>query len=670
MKTCWGLFWFLLCIGLPVSGFADDEPIIVTANRQAEPASKIAGSIFVLDQNRLQQVSSVHPAELLNEVSGVNIHRNSGQEHLTAIRSPVLTGGAGAGSFLYLQDGVPLRAAGFANVNGLFESAIELAQSVEVTKGPGSVLYGSNAVHGLVNIISKAPSPQRQVSLDLIGNENGFAKLLVSQSGRVLSGQARISASIVRDPGFRADSGFEQQKLQLRHDTDIGRWSVKTLASFQNLNQETAGFIRGVDAYKDRELSKTNPNPEAFRDGKSARFAVHLNKAIGQNSRLSLIPYARWVELSFLRHFVPGQALEDSGHKSVGLIATYEGAMKNGTWKLGLDSEYTNGYVREFQDGPDVFSFVSGAHYDYDVSALVLSPYVQTRFALGTKTNLSIGARADSTQYVYDNNIESGQFGRFLRIPDRKDRFFNVSPKLGITHDLNDNMTVYGRLARGSRAPQVSDAYSLQINQSAGQIRPETLDSAELGFKGNINGVRVELAGFLMKKNNFFFRNANGFNVENGKTRHQGIELDFEAPMNKFITVSGGFTLAEHSYAFTDIVASASNSIRDGEQVDSAPNTLGYLQTQWQATDKAELALKWQHVGSYYTDPGNTTRYPGHNIFTLRGRFDLSSRVQLYGRIDNIFDARYANRADFAFGSQRFFPGRPRTLFFGVRFVA
>ncbi|VAW02593.1 hypothetical protein MNBD_ALPHA06-1644, partial [hydrothermal vent metagenome] len=52
-----------------------------------------------------------------------------------------------------------------------------------------------------------------------------------------------------------------------------------------------------------------------------------------------------------------------------------------------------------------------------------------------------------------------------------------------------------------------------------------------------------------------------------------------------------------------------------------------------------------------------------------RGRFDLSSRVQLYGRIDNIFDARYANRADFAFGSQRFFPGRPRTLFFGVRFV-
>ena len=85
----------------------------------------------------------------------MNIQRGSGQEHLTAIRSPVLTGGAGAGSFLYLQDGVPLRAAGFANVNGLFESGIEFAGSAEVFKGPGPALYGSNAVHGLVNVQSR-----------------------------------------------------------------------------------------------------------------------------------------------------------------------------------------------------------------------------------------------------------------------------------------------------------------------------------------------------------------------------------------------------------------------------------------------------------------------------------------------------------------------------------
>ncbi|MBN4058502.1 TonB-dependent receptor plug domain-containing protein, partial [bacterium AH-315-J19] len=111
----------LLLIGLAQSQLSyanddeiSDDEIIVTAKRYAEPAKNYAGSVSVLSAGRLQKISAVHPAEALNEIAGVNIHRGSGQEHLTAIRSPVLTGGAGAGSFLYLEDGVPLRAAGFA----------------------------------------------------------------------------------------------------------------------------------------------------------------------------------------------------------------------------------------------------------------------------------------------------------------------------------------------------------------------------------------------------------------------------------------------------------------------------------------------------------------------------------------------------------------------------
>jgi len=67
----------------------------------------LPASIDVITDTKLDKISSIHPAEALNGVAGVNIHRGSGQEHLTAIRSPVLTGGAGAGSFLYLEDGVP-----------------------------------------------------------------------------------------------------------------------------------------------------------------------------------------------------------------------------------------------------------------------------------------------------------------------------------------------------------------------------------------------------------------------------------------------------------------------------------------------------------------------------------------------------------------------------------
>jgi len=80
----------------------------------------------------------------------------------------------------------------------------------------------------------------------------------------------------------------------------------------------------------------------------------------------------------------------------------------------------------------------------------------------------------------------------------------------------------------------------------------------------------------------------------------------------------------------------------------------------------ARLIISWRHVGSYFTNPGNTQRYDGHDIFVLRFAYDVSETLTLFGRVDNLFDARYADRADFAFGNERFFPGRPRTLFFGV----
>jgi len=76
--------------------------------------------------------------------------------------------------------------------------------------------------------------------------------------------------------------------------------------------------------------------------------------------------------------------------------------------------------------------------------------------------------------------------------------------------------------------------------------------------------------------------------------------------------------------------------------------------------------MRWTHVGSYFTNPGNTNDYPGHDIFTLGGRIDLTEDLLLSLRVDNLFDTRYADRADFAFGNERFFPGRPRTAFAGL----
>ena len=120
-------FLAALCgqISLTTSANAAEE-FVVTGERRDVALRDTPLSITRFDTDTIERVNADHPSELLSRSPGVLIHRGSGQEHLTAIRSPVLTGGAGAGSFLFLENGVPLRSAGFANVNGLFLSLIHI----------------------------------------------------------------------------------------------------------------------------------------------------------------------------------------------------------------------------------------------------------------------------------------------------------------------------------------------------------------------------------------------------------------------------------------------------------------------------------------------------------------------------------------------------------------
>jgi outer membrane cobalamin receptor len=138
----------------PVAAANDTfSEIVVTGQRREQSALAHSGSIELLDGALIDDVFHQHIHQLMTRVAGVWVSRGSGQEHLTAIRSPVLTGPGSCGAFLFLENGVPIRPAGFCNVNQLFEIDTEQAQSIEVIRGPGNALYGSNALHGIVNVL-------------------------------------------------------------------------------------------------------------------------------------------------------------------------------------------------------------------------------------------------------------------------------------------------------------------------------------------------------------------------------------------------------------------------------------------------------------------------------------------------------------------------------------
>ena len=116
-----------------------------------------AGNIAQLDGRTLQWLQAQHIHEAMNRVAGAWVVRGSGQEHQTAIRSPVLGGGGACGGFLPLEDGIPVRPASFCNVNQFIELYPEEARAIEVIRGPGNALYGSNALHGTLNVLMPVP---------------------------------------------------------------------------------------------------------------------------------------------------------------------------------------------------------------------------------------------------------------------------------------------------------------------------------------------------------------------------------------------------------------------------------------------------------------------------------------------------------------------------------
>lgn len=654
---------------------AQEDTIIVTAERRAQSAAEIARSISVLDGDTLALISADHVSEALARVPGVGLHRGSGAEHLTAIRSPVLTGGAGAGSFLFLENGVALRSAGFANINGLFDAHHEIAKSIEVVRGPSGALYGANAIHGVINVLTPRPSDTLSVFGEVFGDTEDRYRWKSSVSGTEGANGFYAGVSAVSESGYRDDASLDQQKLTLRHVFDNDQVSVDTIFSFDNLEQETAGFIFGRDALEDRIIRRTNNFPFAYRDAKSARLQSTIAVEVNEATRLHVTPYARWNDMAFLQHFLPSRSLEENGHWSVGAQSAIYHDVGPLSLIAGIDAEYTEGSLREFQERPTIFSFTQGLHYDYDVRAINASGFVQGEYQLGPRTFANAALRVDGTIYDYDNLTADGigldpqgNSGRFLRLPDQINRFVTASPKFSLRHEFTDTASGYVSLARGARPPQTTDLYRLQVNQTGDQARQELIDAVEIGYRDRFGDfVTVDIAGFFMEKKNFFFRDADGFNVANGRTRHLGIEADIGIALHETLLLRSVFTYAAHTYRFNRPTGNGNESITSGDDVDTAPRFIANTRLSWHPTAWLTAEAELVSLSSYFTDAANNSSYDGHTLLHLRAQASLTDKLAMYVVLRNVTDTLYAERADFAFGNDRFFPGEVRTLGMGIR---
>ncbi len=669
----------LLCGAAQVSAQSNNiESIVVTADRQETELRDIAASIYTVDSEYLTTIKHVHVGEVLNSIPGVVFNRGNGQESLLGIRAPVLTGAGSCGSVQTSQDGIPLRGAGFCNVNQLFEANTEQASRIEIVRGPGSILYGVNALHGAINIISPTLGEAGgDVSLDF--GPHGYGRLNLGY--KTVSGDHAFGVHLngANDDGYKDDSGFGQQKLNLSHRY-TGDITVTTVLAATNLNQETAGYIEGAEVYKNEALKKTNGNPEAYRDASSFRLHSRIEGEFASGAEWMLTPYIRDTDMEFLMHFLPGTPVEENGHSSFGLQSMYSSMLTTDLeWIAGIDLEFTDGYLRQTQAG-GFGSFPAGRQYDFDVDAQLISPYAQFKFQSTEKDQLSLGLRYELLEYDYDNKMIDGNTAedgssctpsafnpagtcRYSRPADRSDDFNNGSIHLGWIHDFDEAQQVFVNVAHAFRAPQATELYRLQVNQTVADLDSEEVDSFEIGYRASRESMSYSVAAYWMQKDNVIFQDSSRSNVSGGETDHLGLEFNSLFNLTDALQLNIVASYADHTYGANIAPRGVTVSI-DGNDIDTAPKLTGNVQLRWAINENNSAQLEWVHMDDYYTNETNTNRYEGHDLANLRYQYQSNNAWYFAARVTNLFDTDYAERADWtSFVGDRYFVGEPASLY-------
>ena len=652
-----------------------EEKIITTAEW------KEIGSSHDIDEERITRTNPIHPSNIFNQIPSVWISRGSGQEHLTAIRSPVLTGPGACGSFLILEDGIPTRPSGFCNVNGLFETNFESAERLEVIKGPSSARYGSNAMHGVINIVNFIDSEEKREFSTNYGPDDYF-----SFKTKVKNEVLHLSTSLSKYSGFRNYSGHDQQKLFLTKKFKLKNWKANLNIAATNLNQETAGYIYGLDSYKSPLEVRKNTNPEAFRDARSSRGSLRLFRSI-EDGYQSLSPYIRKNSMRFLQHYLPGTPLEENSHTSAGLIGVQVNELSSYSLTRGFTIELSQVDLKQFQKSELIDSSAynnavrpQGFHYDYQVEAKSLAMFFGFN-DLEIDNNLYLfgDLRLEANHFDYSNKMISGNtkddgsscaFGGcyYNRPEDRKDKYFDKSLRIGFENKLRDNLTIISQISLGFRPPQINELYRLQKDQVITDINSENLIMLELGVNKKLENSLLGLNIYSGKKDNSIFRDANNFIVDDGKTKHKGIELSatFYIDSNSFIEINS--SLQDHKYDF-ETETSMKEKIFRGNQIDTAPKILANLLYSSQISSKLTLEIQLQKMGRYFTDAANLHEYPGHTLINTNFFYKISKSLTYYLNIKNLSDEKYADRADYNFyGGDRYFPGREREIYIGFNF--
>ncbi|MBL9531249.1 TonB-dependent receptor PqqU [Klebsiella pneumoniae] len=644
---------------------ADEQTMVVTAAPTTVSELDIPAAVSVVNGDEMRQAAPrVNLSESLGAVPGLQVQnrQNYAQDLQLSIRGFGSRSTYGVRGLRIYVDGIPATMPdGQGQTSNIDIGSVD---TIEVLRGPFSALYG-NSSGGVINVTSQTGTQPPTVEASSYYGSFGTWHYGMKATGAVGDGSHAgdvdytVSTNRFTTHGYRDHSGARKNLANARLGVRIN--DVSKLTLLLNSVDIKANDAGGLTADEWRDNPRQSPRGDQYNTRKNTRqtqAGLRYERQLSAQDDLSVMMYAGERETTQFQSIPRAPQLKPSHAGGViDLTRHYQGIDTRLTHRgellvpvtltAGLD--YEN--MSERRKGYENFVMVNGAPQYGEQGALRrnernlmwnVDPYLQTQWQLTDKLSLDAGVRYSSVWF--DSND-------YYITPGNGDDSGDASyhkwlPAGSLKYALTDAWNVYLSAGRGFETPTINELSYRSDNQSGLNfgLKPSTNDTVEIGSKTRIGNGLFTAALFQTNTDNEIVVDSSSggrTSYKNaGKTRRQGMELGLDQQFGESWRLKAAWTWLDATYR-TNVCDDASCN---GNRIPGIARNMGYASFGYQPEQGWYAGSDIRYMSDIMANDENTAKAPSWTVVGLTtgykwsyGRMDMD----LFGRIDNLFDREY-----------------------------
>jgi iron complex outermembrane receptor protein len=655
------------------------DPLVVSASRTEQRRFDAPASIDSINIDGFRAGSAlVNLTELSGAIPGVIVRdrENFAQDLQLSIRGFGTRSTFGVRGVRLLVDGIP---ATMPDGQGQISTAsLASARRIEVLRGPLAQLYG-NAAGGVLQVFTEDPPKDGMTARISAGAGADGQRLLGAQAGAGTDTLgALIDVTRFSTDGYRDHSAARRTQVNVKL---VGKLSADTTLTgivngfSQPDAQDPLGLTRAAFESNPRQAIPAATIFDTRKSVEQWQSGLVLDHRISAQDTLNGRVYVGKRDVNQTLAF-SGAAANSAGgvvdldreYGGIGLSWTHRMRVDGRPldWTLGVEADRMNERRRGFVNDNGA---IGALRRDEDNEAANVDVFGQLDWVFAERWRAIAGFRASRVRFSVDDN--------YVTAASPNDsgavRFTQTSPVAGLVWHARHDLNLYANLGRGFETPTLAEsAYRIGGTGPNFGLQASTSTQAEVGMKLRRGDHRLDFALFDARSKGEIVLQSNtgGRSVfqNAGRVQRRGAEASWHADWSS-IAARMAYTLLDAR--FRQRYASGASTVAQGNRLPGAAAHQLYAEVEVRPQAGTTAGFELRAQGKTYVDDINSDAAAGYAVVNLRAGQELrlgGTAMQLFARIDNLFDRRYAGSVIVNESNGRYFePAAGRRLFVGLR---